>query len=375
MSLVADFQVARDAFTLAARFAVRRGEVLAVLGPNGSGKSTLLSVLSGLLRPDEGQVSLAGRNWVDTGNTIFVPAHRRRAGLLAQNSLLFPHLSALDNVAFGPRAAGVNRSRARAVALEWLSKVDCSDLARRKPGQLSGGQAQRVALARALAAAPDALLLDEPLAALDVDAAPAMRGLLHRVLQQQETPTVLVTHDVLDAVVLADRVLVLAEGSVVEQGRTREVLARPKAAFTARIAGLNFVVGVASDGGIAVRGTDGGTDGGIAVSGTVITGSVAEPVRPGESAAAVFTPASVAVHRHLPHGSPRNAVRVRVSALEPRGDTIRVKASGLDTGLAADITPAAVAELALAAGDEVWFVMKATEVAIHPVSGGPSGSE
>ena len=361
-SLLADVEVARGEFTLAAKFEVRPGEVLAVLGPNGSGKSTLLSVLSGLLHPDRGRVEFGDRVWVDTASGAWVPTHRRGAGLLAQNALLFPYLSALDNVAFGPRAAGMSRARARETAQQWLSEVDGEALAAHKPDQLSGGQAQRVALARALAAEPDVLLLDEPLAALDVDAAPAMRGLLHRVLRRQDTPTVLVTHDVLDAMVLADRVLVLSEGEVVEQGATRDVLARPKAAFTARVAGLNFVVGAAEDGGISV-------------GDLTISGAVAEPAETGEPAAAVFSPAAVAVHRDHPHGSPRNALRARLTGLEPRGDVVRLRAAGVGTSLAADVTPAAVADLDLAVGDEVWFVVKATEVAIHPISDGSSGRD
>lgn len=360
--LAADLELRRAEFALRTEIAVQRGEVLAVLGPNGAGKSTLLSVLSGLLRPDYGRIELGNRVWLDTESGVHVPTHRRGVGLLAQTALLFPHLSALDNVAFGPRAAGQGKADARAAAQHWMSEVDAEELAERKPGQLSGGQAQRVALARALAAQPELLLLDEPLAALDVDAAPALRGLLHRVLQHHDTPTVLVTHDVLDAVVLADQVVVLSEGGVVERGPTRDVLARPKAAFTARIAGLNLVTGVVEDGALTV-------------GGTTISGRHGEPLEQAEPAVAVFAPSAVAVHRERPHGSPRNALAVRVTGLEPRGDLVRLRAAaGMEAALAADITPAAVADLRLGVGDDVWFVVKATEVAIHPVSGGSSGA-
>jgi molybdate transport system ATP-binding protein len=359
--LRADLEVRRADFTLRADLAVGPGAVLAILGPNGAGKSTLLSLLSGLLRPDSGNIELDGRAWADAGRGLHLPTHQRGVGLLAQNPLLFPHLTARDNVAFGPRAAGRGRSAAREVADHWLSEVDGAELADRKPGQLSGGQAQRVALARALAADPHLLLLDEPLAALDVDAAPALRGLLHRVLQRQDRPSVLVTHDVLDALVLGDEVLVLADGAVVERGPTRDVLARPTAAFTARIAGLNLVAGtVADDAVVAGR--------------TTLNGRRSEPVEQGETAAAVFAPSAVAVHRERPHGSPRNAIAVRLTGLEPRGDVVRLRARAEEAALAADITPAAVADLRLGVGDEVWFVVKATEVAIHPVSGGSSGA-
>ena len=174
-----------------------------------------------------------------------MPPHRRGVGLLAQQPLLFPHLSALANVAFGPRAQGVSRRAATARARELLAAVDAGALADRRPAQLSGGQQQRVALARALAAGPGLLLLDEPLAALDVDATPAMRALLRRTVRDGNRTAVLVTHAALDALVLADRVVVLTAGRVVEEGPVREVLARPRSPFAARIAGLDLVPGTA----------------------------------------------------------------------------------------------------------------------------------
>ncbi|TDC99144.1 ATP-binding cassette domain-containing protein [Saccharopolyspora terrae] len=357
-----DVELHRAEFSLRAEFAVAPGEVLAVLGPNGAGKSTLLSVLAGQLAPERGVVELDGTAWLDTARRINVPTHRRGVGLLAQQALLFPNLTARDNVAFGPRAAGTSKARAREVAARWLAETDVADLGGRRPARLSGGQAQRVALARALAGEPRLLMLDEPLAALDVDAAPAMRGLLHQVLRRQEMPTVLVTHDVLDAVVLADRLLVLQDGRVVERGPTSEVLSRPREAFTARLAGLNLLTGTA-------------IDGGVLIGEEIISGRVVEELQAREPAGAVFAPSAVAVHRQRPHGSPRNALPVRVAALEPRGDVVRVRATGPSAaGLAADVTPAAVAELGISAGEEVWFVIKATEVAIHPVSGGSSGA-
>jgi molybdate transport system ATP-binding protein len=365
--LRADIDVRRSEFQLRVEFDVRPGEVLAVLGPNGAGKSTLLSVLSGLLDPDRGRITLGDRTWLDTEHGVRIPTHRRRVGLLAQNPLLFPYLSVRENVAFGPRAAGAGKAAARRVAHQWLSEVDAVEFIDRKPGQLSGGQAQRIAIARALAAQPDLLLLDEPLAALDVDAAPAVRGLLHRVLGQQDRPAVLVTHDALDAIVLADRVLVLTEGRVVEQGPTRDVLARPRAAFTARIAGLNLLPGAA----FSPDGDGSAVAEAVAFGDAVISGRVAEPVTTSEPAVAVFAPSAVAVHRKPPDGSPRNVIAVRLTGLEPRGDVVRLRAeSSTDVALAADITPAAVADLALTVGDEVWFAIKATEVAIHPVSNG-----
>jgi molybdate transport system ATP-binding protein len=215
------------------RFTLAEGETLAVLGPNGAGKSTLLDVLSGLVRPDSGHVSLAGTTLVSQGEDArdsWVPPHARGVALLAQEALLFPHLTVRDNVAFGPRTAGADRVAARLVAERWLERVDATGLADRRPRRLSGGQAQRVAVARALATEPRLLLLDEPFGALDVGVAPAMRRLLAEVLA--ERTVVIVTHDPLDALALADHVIVLGEGRVVEQGPTREVLLNPRTEFT-----------------------------------------------------------------------------------------------------------------------------------------------
>jgi molybdate transport system ATP-binding protein len=357
--------VRREGFTLDVALTARPGEVLAVLGPNGAGKSTLLGVLAGLLRPDGGHVRIGDRTV--TADGVHVPPHRRGVGLLAQQALLFPHLTALGNVAFGPRAHGTARAAAERRARELLVAVDAGELAERRPAQLSGGQQQRVALARALAPQPGLLLLDEPLAALDVDATPAMRALLRRVIRAAHQTALLVTHSALDALVLADRVLVLTAGRVVEEGPTREVLARPRSPFTARIAGLNLVAGRRCRQGLRAAG-------GLVVSGRGPASGEGD-IGDGDPAVAVFPPSAVAVFRDEPHGSPRNAFPVRLAAIEPRGDVVRLRAAArvggpvaLD-GLAADVTPAAVADLAAEPGVELWFAVKATEVGIHAAGG------
>jgi molybdate transport system ATP-binding protein len=357
--------VRRPGFELDVRLSVEPGEVLAVLGPNGAGKSTLLSVLAGLLRPSDPAAHVRLGDRTVTAEGVHVPPHRRGVGLLAQQPLLFPHLSALANVAFGPRSQGRARPAAESAARELLAAVDLARLADRRPGQLSGGQQQRVALARALAAEPGLLLLDEPLAALDVDAAPAMRSLLRRMIRDRGQTAVLVTHSVLDAVVLSDRIVVLTDGRVVEQGPTREVVARPRSPFTARIAGLDLVPGTADAGGL--RTPDGGR----------IAGRGAE-LPDGEPAVAVFAPSAVAVYAEPPHGSPRNVLPVRLAAVEPRGDLVRLRAAPrpggpawLD-GLAADVTPAAMAELLVEPGADLWFVVKAVEVGVHAAAGVPA---
>jgi molybdate transport system ATP-binding protein len=334
-------------------FTVAPGETLALLGPNGAGKSTVLSVAAGLLRPDEGRVVLDGRPLTAVGEGVpqaWVAPHDRQIALLAQDPLLFPHLTVLDNVAFAPRSRGVRRAEAHATARHRLEQVGVPDLADRKPSQVSGGQAQRVAVARALAADPRLLMLDEPMAALDVAVTPALRQTLRRVLADRTV--VLVTHDALDALLLADTVVVLEGGRIVEQGPSAEVLARPRSAFAARIAGLNMITGTWRHG--AVRAATG-----IDVHG-LATGP---PPADGEPAVAVFPPAAVSVFREPPGGSPRNALAAVVTEIEPHGDRIRVRAGELS----ADVTAQAVAELDLVPGVGVTFSVKANEVSVYRI--------
>jgi len=332
-------------------FDVAAGEVLAILGPNGAGKSTALHVIAGLVRPDRGEVRVGQRVLTDTATGVHVPTHDRRVGLLLQDPLLFPHLNVTRNVAFAPRSS-------RAAAAHWLAEVDAAELADRMPRQLSGGQAQRVALARALAAEPDVLLLDEPLAGLDVAVATAMRKVLRRVLSRDGRSAVLITHDLLDVLTLADRVLVLEAGGVAESGSAATILTTPRSRFGARFAGVNLVVGTA------------GTDGVLTTEwGTTWHGSPGPDLVAGESAVALFNPAAVAVYRDKPHGSPRNTVEVTVAELDSRGAVIRVRADEQPDGapgLAADITTESATELRVAPGDRVYFSVKAQEVTVHP---------
>jgi molybdate transport system ATP-binding protein len=332
---------------------VEPGETVALLGPNGAGKSTALAVAAGLLRPDSGRVVLDGRplTLVEGGTTrAWVAPHDRHVAMLAQDPLLFPHLTVQDNVEFAPRSSGARRSEARATARHWLDQVGVADLADRRPSQVSGGQAQRVAIARALAADPRLLLLDEPMAALDVAVTPALRQTLRRVLADRSV--LLVTHDALDALLLADTVVVVDRGRVVERGPAAEVLARPRSAFAARIAGLNMLTGTWQRDGVHLG------------SGLDVHGMVAGP-RPsdGDPAIAVFPPSAVSVFRSPPGGSPRNALSAVVSEIEPLGDRIRVRAGELS----ADVTPQAVAELDLAPGAHVTYSVKANEVSVYRI--------
>ncbi|WP_024476171.1 sulfate/molybdate ABC transporter ATP-binding protein, partial [Arthrobacter sp. CAL618] len=244
MSLTADVQVA--ARNLAVQLTVEQGETVAVLGPNGAGKSTLLAVLAGLLRPDGGSATLDDTTLFADG--VWLAPYARGVSLLAQEPLLFPHLSVLDNVAFGPRSQGTGRAASRTDALRWLAEVEAEGFADRRPSELSGGQAQRVAVARALATHPRLLLLDEPMAALDIAVTPAMRRTLKRVLTGRSA--IIVTHNVLDALMLADRTIIIQAGRIVEAGPTRDVLERPRSAFGASLAGLNLVTGTSTTSGL-----------------------------------------------------------------------------------------------------------------------------
>jgi len=312
----------------------------------------MLRVVSGLDRPTYGKVVLDGDE---------ITAPHEKIGIVFQEPRLLPWLSVEGNVGFG-LADRPKEERDRRVGAQ-VDRVGLADKAKVWPRELSGGQAQRVAVARALASEPELLLLDEPFAALDVDAAPALRAMLRRVLRDSGRTALLVTHDPLDALVLADRVVVLSDGEIVEQGETRAVLSRPRTAFTARIAGLDLVSGVFGPSGLAV-------------GDFVISGHVPVPIAEGTPAVAVFAPAAVAVHVEPPGGSPRNVFGAVVGGLEPHGDLIRLRVgrsvdgpSWVD-GLAADLTAAAVADLGLEPGARVWLAVKAAEVALHPVAGG-----
>jgi molybdate transport system ATP-binding protein len=333
---------------------VAEGETVAVLGPNGAGKSTLLALIAGLLRPDHGTARLGDRVLFDVdgrGRGPTLRPHERGVSMLAQDALLFPHLSALDNVAFGPRSAGVPRGEAGRRAADWLARVDATALADRRPAQLSGGQAQRIAVARALAAGPDLLLLDEPMAALDVSVAPALRRTLRDVLADRTA--VVVTHDVLDAFTLADRVVVLEGGRVVDAGPTRAVLERPSTPFAAGLAGLDLLTGTAHGGGVRLD------------DGTLLVARSADALPSGAAAAVAVRPSAVRVTTGAAPGptSPENVLDLVVTDLEPRGDVVRVRAGGVS----ADVLPAVVATLDLVPGSLVRFSFDAGDAVAYLV--------
>jgi molybdate transport system ATP-binding protein len=350
MSLAVSGGVRLGEFELDVSFEAQPGEVVAVLGPNGAGKSTLLRVVAGLLALDSGAVRLGEQVLDDPSRDVFVEPQQRRVGVVFQDHRLFPHLRVVDNVAFGPRARGVRQGPAREAAHAWLDRLGLADLARRHPRQLSGGQAQRVALARALACTPHALLLDEPLAALDVQTRAEVQGELREHLGAFAGPTVLVTHDPIEALLLAQRIVVLERGRVVQAGSPAEITSRPLTAYVARLVGMNLYIGAATGDTIRVDG------GGTIVAADAPAGRVLAAVRP----------SAITVHTAEPHGSSaRNVWPARIASLAPLGDRIRVNTAG-ELAATVDVTAAAVAELELAPGRQVWLSAKATDVTAYP---------
>jgi molybdate transport system ATP-binding protein len=351
MSLHARLAVRRGAFVLDATIGAAAGEVVAVLGPNGAGKSTLLRALAGLVPVDAGRVALAGRVLEDTAGGVRRTPQERRIGVVFQDYRLFPHLSARENIAFGPRSTGTPRDRARRDADEWLDRLGLSGLGSRRPAELSGGQAQRVALARALGTRPQLLLLDEPLAALDVATRTEVRTELRTQLDAFDGPALLVTHDPLEAMTLAGRLLILEDGRVVQDGPVAEVARRPATSYVARLLGLNLLSGTARGGVLQVEG------GGQV---RTVDAGVAGP------ALAVVRPSAVLLSAEQPHGSSaRNTWPGRITSLEALGDRVRLGVASTPP-LLVDVTAAAVAELRLAAGDPVWLSVKATDVELYP---------
>ncbi len=349
MTLEADLRVVRTGFALDVALRAETGAVLAVLGPNGAGKSTVLRALAGLVPEADGRVVVDGRVLADTVAGIWTPPERRGAGVVFQDYLLFPHLSAVDNVAFGLRVRGASRLAARAAAATWLARMGLTEQTGARPRELSGGEAQRVALARALAIEPRLLLLDEPLAALDAATRLTVRADLRRHLDAYGGTTVLVTHDPLDAMVLADRIVVIEAGRIVQEGPPLEVARAPRTDYVARLVGLNLVRGEAH--GATVR-----LEGGFELA-------VAEPLS--GRALVAFAPTAVALFPFRPEGSPRNTWPVVVTGVEQHGSLVRVTLDG-SLPAVAEVTPPAVAELRLVPGRELWAALKATETHAYP---------
>jgi len=354
VTLVARVGVRRPAFGLDVELTAAAGEVVAVLGPNGAGKSTLLRALAGLQPLDTGRVVLDGRVLDDAASGLHVRPPQRGVALVPQDGQLFPHLSARDNVAFGPRSRGQDRRTAGGLADEWLARLGLGDLGDRRPAALSGGQAARVALARALVGRPRLVLLDEPLAALDVGTRAQVRSELRTHLHAVDAASLLVTHDALDAVTVADRLVVLEGGQVVQQGLPAEVARRPATAYVARLVGVNLWSGTADRLEVSVDG------GGVL--------HLAEAAGPGPVLVSL-RPSGVVIGPARPVGSARNAWPGTVTAVEVLAGRARVSLDGPPAVLA-DVTVEAVAALRLAVGDRVWASCKATELEVESRSVG-----
>jgi molybdate transport system ATP-binding protein len=349
MSLQARVELTLGQLHLDVDVAVASGELVVLLGPNGAGKTTLLRALAGLVPLDTGRVVLDEVVLEDTGTGARVATERRPIGFVFQDYLLFPHLSALENVAFGLRARGMARAEARRRAAAWLQRVGLTDHAGSRPRALSGGQAQRVALARAMVADPRLLLLDEPLAALDAASRSEVRRDLRRHLDSFDGTRLLVTHDPLEAMTMADRLVVLEQGRVTQTGTAAQVSTRPRSRYVAELVGVNLFTGRAA--GHTVQ---------LAGGGTLVTAD--------DHHGAVFTavhPHAVALHRRAPEGTPRNVWAGTAETLEVVGDRVRVRVTG-QVPIVAEVTPAAAAELRLADGGPVWASVKATEVTVYP---------
>ncbi|MEI7630715.1 MAG: ABC transporter ATP-binding protein [Actinomycetes bacterium] len=357
MMINTNFTAHRGEFTLTLNAQFEAGTVVAILGPNGAGKSTLLRSLAGLTAIDTGSIVIDGVT-VDDARNIFVSPPARSVGFVFQDYALFPHLTVLANIAFGPRSRGGGRKASNQIADEVLAKLGIAELADRKPGSLSGGQAQRVALARALATKPDVLLLDEPLAALDVETRAQVRLHLSEQLETFSGCTILVTHDPLDAMLLADRVIVLENGAIVQDATPVEIARRPATPYAAALIGVTLLRGNITRGELTLE-----------AGGTLYSADLGAvgPVL------AVIRPESVSVHRVQPEGSPRNVWPGTIMALEASHDRVRVQVAGPPAVVAA-VTPGAVAELGLAPGTRVWLSVKAVDLDVYPTHLDPTGA-
>jgi molybdate transport system ATP-binding protein len=346
--LVAEVEVVLGELHLDVSLMVERGETVAVVGPNGAGKTTLMRALAGLQLMSAGRVELDGVVLDAPDAGVYVLPERRPVGVVFQDYLLFPHLTVVDNVAFGLRSRGVRRARAAEQALAWLERVGLASYAGAKPSQLSGGQSQRVALARALVGDPALLLLDEPLSALDAGTRAETRRDLQHHLREHDGVRLMITHDPVDAAALADRLVVIEAGQVVQTGTLAELTEHPRSRYVADLVGVNLLPGRAHDGGVDV-------------GGHVLT--VAEPVN--GDVLVTIPPRTVTLSRHRPEGTARNVWPGTVDHVESLGDRVRVRVRG-PLAIVAEVTPAAVVDLSIAEGTDVWVAIKATEIDVAP---------
>jgi molybdate transport system ATP-binding protein len=341
-------------FSLEVELTASPGESLALVGPSGAGKTSLLRVIAGLMTPESGRVAIGGESWLDTGRSVDLPTERRRCGLVFQEYALFPRMSAWRNVAFGIE---LPRRQRRIAAVEMLDRFGLSRLADAVPGALSGGERQRVALARALAADPQVLLLDEPLAALDTTTRRRALGELRDVLLELRVPTVLVTHSFEEAALLAERLAIIDSGAIVQTGSPAEVSARPRSPFVADFAGAVVLRGDATsepdeltlvrlEGGGEIRSVDDAR------------GPVAASVFPWEIS--LEPPGAPA------HGSALNHIEGEVSSVMTVGNRARVGIA-VPQLLSAEVTAHSAEAMGLRPGRTVTAAWKASATRLIPL--------
>jgi molybdate transport system ATP-binding protein len=354
MLAVDDLLVRRGAFEVRASFECTAGATVALLGPNGAGKSSLVAALAGLQRVEGGRVALAGAVLDDPRAGIHVSERDRPIGAVFQDLLLFPHLSALENTAFPLRARGRPAGESRDRAGSLLRRLGVAHRAAARPAQLSGGEAQRVALARALVHEPSMLLLDEPLSALDVRAKANIRDLLRRELGSFPGVRVLVAHQPMDALTLADRVVILEDGRVTQIGSPEEIRTAPRTPYAADLVGVNFFRGTLEPLGDGVVRL-------ITDAGSIV---VATEGRPATSVIATLSPADVSLHVERPSGSPRNALFGRVASIWVDAGRARVRVDS-EPPIVADVTTGSLERLGIREGTGVWAAFKAVEVLVE----------
>lgn len=348
MSLRVEAALSLGEFALEISLDCVQGECLALAGPSGAGKSTALRIVAGLQRPDRGRVLCGEETWFDAASGVDLPPERRRCGYLFQDHALFGHLTAVENVAYG--MSDTPRGERRVLAIDLLARFRVEGLADARPVRLSGGERQRVALARALARRPHALLLDEPLSALDPRGRARAGRELAALVREANVPVLLVTHDFTEAATLADRIAVIDDGRVVQAGDANTLAARPASAFVADFTGAVVLSGVARrvGEGITQIDLDGG---GRATSTDEGEGPISLGIHPWEI---TLEPAQSAAT-----GSAQNRLPARVVSLAPVGGRVRV---GLEAGqpLVAEVTRVSADELRLEPGSEVIATWKAT---------------
>ncbi|WP_376795358.1 ABC transporter ATP-binding protein [Thermogemmatispora sp.] len=359
-------------FRLTISLQAEAGHTTVLLGESGAGKSTVLRLLAGLLRPRRGQMILDGTCYFDSERGLFVPPQERPIGYVFQDYLLFPHLTVFENIAFGLRAQGLPGPEVRRRTEAAIEQMRLSGLAGRRPAQLSGGQQQRVALARALVLQPRLLLLDEPLAALDVQTQREVRQELRRLLSEIGITTIFVTHNHLEALLFGDQILVLDNGQVIQQGSRRELLERPRSAYIAELVGLNFLRGrlVTREAGSLCTLAINGAHHPWQVSAILDEGESAE-AGPADEACVVVDPRSITLYRTPPEGSARNLFAGEIvqilplSAGQGPAHDGRVRVSiAIDPSLpplTAEITEESLQRLELHEGSHVYAGFKATE--------------